>query len=70
MRLNEFSDSNLNAIKKVNLQFGTIVNIFNKIWGGKNKENNMDNTSEFNAILDLIPDGVLISNHLGKVVAK
>ena len=69
MRLNDFSNSNLNAIKKVNLQFGTIVNIFNKIWGGKNKENNMDNTSEFNAILDLIPDGVLISNHLGKVVA-
>jgi len=69
MRLNEFSNSNLNAIKKGNLEFGTIVNIFNKIWGGKNKENNMDNTSEFNAILDLIPDGVLISNHLGKVVA-
>jgi PAS domain S-box-containing protein len=68
MRIDNFSYFSLDARDKMNRETNTIFNIFRKKKGG-NKQSESDSAQDYDIILNLIPDGILIANQFGKVIA-
>ena len=68
MHLNAFDNPQFGAVHKYT-DLNLVINIFNRILGGNREKSGNIESKEVNLIIDLIPDGVLISNQFGKVVA-
>jgi PAS domain S-box-containing protein len=68
MHLDTFDNAQFGAVHK-DTDLNLVINIFNRILGGNREKSGDIESKEINLILDLIPDGVLISNQFGKVVA-
>jgi PAS domain S-box-containing protein len=69
MRIDNFSYFNSDKKYNVNLETSNFLNFFRKRKGG-NKQSESEKSQEIDTILNLIPDGILIANQFGKVIAS